>query len=75
MKVVHELERSTCLHNQLRGRVELSTEKLNVLGNSTTTATVHECDLMDAVCVKDEHGRMTRDWFLAKCTGVVELNF
>ena len=75
MKVAEEFKRNTGLDSNLRTWVPSASKELDVLRNGPLTVAVLNCDLVDSICMENQHTRMARNRVITAHAGVVKLDF
>lgn len=58
----------------LRGWIDTTAEELMVVRNGSAAPTVSKRHFVYSIYVQDEHPRVSGNWIVARCVGVVELN-
>ena len=73
MKVAKEFECNAGLDSNLRARVQSASKQLDVLRNRSLTIAILNCDLVDSVCVENQHIDVAWNRVPAAHAGMVKL--
>ena len=73
MKVAKEFECNAGLDSDLRARVQSASKQLDVLRNRPLTIAVLNCNLMDSICMENQHIDVAWNRIPAVHAGMVKL--
>jgi len=72
---IKQLERCAGLDAKLGGRINLSTEELDVVREGTAATTILECNFVNPICVNNSQGGVAWKRVFTIHSAVVQLNF